>query len=44
MKKCPYCGTENETNHCTQCKAYIPEPKKTKKPSPEKEEENEKKE
>ena len=43
MIKCPYCGTENETNHCKQCKAYIPEPKTTKKPSPKKEE-SEKKE
>ena len=44
MKKCPYCGAENETNHCQQCKAYIPEPEpKHKKPS-EKAEESEKKE
>lgn len=29
MKKCPYCGHENEDNHCKHCYAVIPEEKTT---------------
>ena len=25
--RCPYCGHESETNHCSKCKAMIPEEK-----------------
>lgn len=41
--KCPYCGTESETRICKQCKALIPSPKETPKPSepPKKEKEKE---
>lgn len=33
MKKCPYCGHENEngTKVCVKCKAEIPQPKKNEK-------------